>query len=355
MGVPVYKGADLIGKALECLQQQTFGDFEAIISVDGGDEETAAACRPFLSDPRFRMVVHLERLDWVGNFNWLLKQDLREFFCYRQHDDITAPDFFEVLLRAADKDPNAAAIYCDCQFTGISHHIDTAPSIEGDPLDRMVQCIEHPLSAVPLRGLIRRDAIRQAGPMRPDEFRAAHQVYVWLAKLLHWGNFKRVAKPLYYKLDHPRNFSNEFLSSSDDRRRAAMTTLFRGLLEAAMPLCRTPEERQFFQHAIVDRVVAWPMRNEPSSAGKFMDQCLERLRFEGNTQLFREEELPPVLQEFKLRQNEIKLSRMQRMVYRIRRRARMGRLIYPRSQMRRVLYQIRHLVGLKLGRLLGGV
>ena len=75
----------------------------------------------FLSDPRFRMIVHPERLDWVGNFNWLLKQDLREFFCYRQHDDITAPDFFEVLLRAADKDPNAAAIYCDCQFTGISH------------------------------------------------------------------------------------------------------------------------------------------------------------------------------------------------------------------------------------------
>ena len=265
MGVPVYKGADLIGKALECLQQQTFGDFEAIISVDGNDEGTAAACRPFLSDPRFRMVVQPQRLDWVGNFNWLLKQDLREFFCYRQHDDITAPDFFEVLLRAADKDQNAAAIYCDCQFTGISHHIDTARSIEGDPLDRMVQFIEHPLSAVPLRGLIRRAAIRNAGPIRPDEFRAAHQVYVWLAKLLHWGNFKRVAKPLYYKLDHPRNFSNEFFSSSDDRKRAAMTTLFRGLLEAAMPLCRTPEERQFFQHAIVDRVVAWPTRNEPDA------------------------------------------------------------------------------------------
>jgi hypothetical protein len=122
-----------------------------------------------------------------------------------------------------------------------------------------------------------------------------------------------------------------------------------------MPLCRTPEERQFFQHAIVDRVVAWPTRNEPNAAEKFMDQCLERLRLEGNTQLFREEELPPVLQEFKLRQNEIKLSRMRRMIYRIRRRARMVRLIYPRSQMRRVLYQTRHLAGLKLRRLLGDV
>ena len=65
-------------------QQQTFGDFETIISVDGGDLETAAVCRPFLSDPRFRMVVHSERLDWFGNFNWLLQQPLNEFFCDRQ-------------------------------------------------------------------------------------------------------------------------------------------------------------------------------------------------------------------------------------------------------------------------------
>ena len=43
-----------------------------------------------LVDPRFRMVVHPERLDWVGNFNWLLQQDLQEIFCYRQHDDTTA-------------------------------------------------------------------------------------------------------------------------------------------------------------------------------------------------------------------------------------------------------------------------
>ena len=82
VGLPVYKGADLIPKALDCLQRQTFGNFEAIISVDGNDAETAAACRPFLADPRFRMVVHPERLDWVGNFNWLLQQDLKEFFCY---------------------------------------------------------------------------------------------------------------------------------------------------------------------------------------------------------------------------------------------------------------------------------
>jgi glycosyltransferase involved in cell wall biosynthesis len=99
VGLPVYKGADLIAKALDCLQRQTFGNFEAIISVDGNDTETAAACRPILADRRFRMVVHPDRLDWVGNFNWLLQQDVKEFFCYRQHDDTTSPVQFIATVR----------------------------------------------------------------------------------------------------------------------------------------------------------------------------------------------------------------------------------------------------------------
>src|SRR6516165_8992027 len=141
LGLPVYKGADLVAKALDCLQRQTYGNFEAIISVDGNDGETAAACRPFLADPRFRMVVHSSRLDWVGNFNWLLQQDLKDFFCYRQHDDTTAPEFFEVLLRVADKEPRAAAIYCDCQMIGGRNDIEIFPSIKGEPLDRMFQFV----------------------------------------------------------------------------------------------------------------------------------------------------------------------------------------------------------------------
>src|SRR6478752_7656708 len=158
VGLPVYKGADLIAKTLSCLQRQTFSNFEAIISVDGGDAETAAACRPFLVDPRFRMIVQPERLDWVGNFNWLLQQDLKEFFCYRQHDDTTAPEFFEVLLQVADEEPTAAAVYCDCQYGGQSKWIEVAPSIKGgDPRDRMLQFIERH-QAPPVRGLIRRAA-----------------------------------------------------------------------------------------------------------------------------------------------------------------------------------------------------
>jgi glycosyltransferase involved in cell wall biosynthesis len=278
------------------LQRQTFSNFEVIISIDGSDEETAAACRPFLTDARFRMVIQSERLDWVGNFNWLLQQDLREFFCYRQHDDTTAPEFFEVLLQAADEEENAAAIYCDCQFIG-RDHVEIAPSIEGETLYRMIQYIEQRVPAAPVRGLIRRAAIRQAGHVRSDEFRAPLELFVWLAKILRWGSFRRVAKPLYYRLRHPHSFTSEYFRSSQERMQAVRTTYFTGMLEAVMPLCQTPEQRLFFQQLILDRIIArWPA-SEPTTSEEIIAKCMDRLKFEMNTHLLTQEELSKILQQ----------------------------------------------------------
>jgi glycosyltransferase involved in cell wall biosynthesis len=346
--LPVYKGANLVAKALDCLQQQTYRNFEAIISVDNNDTETAVACRPFLADPRFRIVVHPTRLDWVGNFNWLLQQDLKDLFCYRQHDDTTAPEFFEVLLRTADRDPNAAAVYCDCQYYGISKGIEFAPSIEGEPLDRMLQYVER-IQATPVRGLIRSAAIRQAGLVRSDEFRAPHQIYGWLAKIMRWGNFRRVSKPLYYRLDHAESFTNEFFDSTDNRRRAAWSTIFTGLLEAATPLCRTSEERLFFQKTILYELVTNPMMrptNETYSSKKLIAECLERLIHEGNSSLLCAKELGKFIQQLQSLPGLPAPSRTRRGIDKIRRRSELARIMYPRWRIRRTFYQVHFLVKL---------
>jgi Glycosyl transferase family 2 len=345
VGLPVYRGVDLMPKALECLQRQTFGNFEVIISVDGNDMETATACRHILTDPRFRMVVHPTRLDWVGNFNWLLQQDLNEFFCYRQHDDTTSPDFFEILLRVADEQPRAAAVYCDCQLSGGRNDIEMVHSIKGEqPLDRILQYItRHPFlgAPVPLRGLIRRTAIRQAGLVRSDEFRAAWQVFGWLTSLLQWGDFCRVPEPLYYRLDHARSYTREYWYGA---RQAAWPTLFTALLDATMRACRTPDQRLFFQQAILDRFIAFPQSHGSTDA--LVAQYLERLRYEGNMHLLDVKEFPSILQDLQARVDELKRfepSRLRRGISQIRHRYQFAKLIYPKSPMQRMSYQIRHL------------
>lgn len=359
VGVPVYKGADLLPKALECLQGQTFRDFEAIISVDGNDSETAAVCRPFLADSRFRMVVHSDRLDWVGNFNWLLQQDLQEFFCYRQHDDTTAPEFFEALIRVADKEPGAAAIYCDCKYSGGRSDVEAALSIKGDsPLDRMFQYVARlpNLMPTPVRGLIRSAAIRQAGLVRADEFRAALQLLGWLANVLRWGDFTRVPQPLYYRLDHARSYTREFWTGA---YKNAWTTIFTGLLDAAMRVCRTPAERQFFQQLVLDRVVAYPgfQRNDDAHfAHELGKACLMRLEQEGRPDLL--DGMPAALDQLQERVavlRSIERTRVGRAVSQARQNYRFARVAYVGSPGRRINYQIRHLAELagKAARLLG--
>jgi glycosyltransferase involved in cell wall biosynthesis len=292
VGMPVYRGAEQIGAGLRCLQEQTFRDFEVIVSVDGNDHETAEACRPFLSDDRFRMVVQSDRLDWFGNLNWLLRQPIGEFFCYRQHDDTTTTDFFDVLINRARESPDAAAIYSDCQWTGGRNDLEVAASIEGDVLDRLRQHIERK-EPVAVRGIFRREAIEQAGPIRSDEFRGLSEVFVWLAKLLRWGSFVRVPLPLYYRLDHSDNYHKIWFDWPEDRKLGSWTTLFTGLLEAVIPACRSLEERIFFQNFILDRTaVVRPGQTyhytaaSPAQSGKVIIKCFERLAAEGNMHLW---------------------------------------------------------------------
>jgi glycosyltransferase involved in cell wall biosynthesis len=347
VGVPVYKGSDRIGKALDCLQSQTYGNFEAIISVDGNDEETAAACRPYLADRRFRMVVQPERLDWVGNFNWLLRQDLRELYCYRQHDDTTSPDFFELLLKTADAEPRASAIYCDCRHEPVGGRasIETFPSIEGHPWERLLFFFET-YSNIPLRGLLRSAGIREAGLVRTDEFRAPHQAYSWLAKLLRLGPFQRVPGAFYYKADLPQNYSNEFMRASAERRRAAWPTIFTGFLEAAMPLCHTPRQRLFLQRALLYRTVTSPRffpQTEMIDSEALVAECMARLKQEGNAHLLNDTELPVVVK----RLPPLSLLRdppaWERAQYRLRERNTLAALIHSRSRWKRTIYRARYL------------
>jgi glycosyltransferase involved in cell wall biosynthesis len=288
VGMPLYRGRDQVADGLHALQAQTFTDFEVIISVDGADEDSAQACRTFLTDDRFRMVVHPQRLDWFGNFNWLLQQPIGDFFCYRQHDDTTAPEFFEKLIAVAEARPDAAAIYADCQWHGGRSDLEIAPSIEGDTLARLRQFIEQK-EPVAVRGLIRRDAIAQAGLVRSDEFRALSEIFVWLAKVLRWGSFVRVPEPLYYRLDHAENYHKQWFDWSDERKRASWTTMFTGWLEAVVPACSSPEERLFFEHFILDRIsVQRPgqtyhhMPVSPHESGVILAECFERLSRESH-------------------------------------------------------------------------
>ena len=93
VGIPVYNGTEHVAGALRCLQEQTFRDFEVIISVDGNDQATADACRPFLADDRFHYLRWETNRGVTQGTLMLLARARGEYWGYPGADDQYEPEF----------------------------------------------------------------------------------------------------------------------------------------------------------------------------------------------------------------------------------------------------------------------
>src|SRR5690349_9043429 len=110
VGVPVYRGHELLPGLLGCLQSQTYPNLDILVSVDGEDGTTVEACRPFLSDPRVRLAVQPTRLGWAGNTGWTIRERRGDFYIYQQHDDLISPTYIADLVSAARQHPAASIL-----------------------------------------------------------------------------------------------------------------------------------------------------------------------------------------------------------------------------------------------------
>lgn len=108
IGLPVYNGSETILECLQCLQAQTFSDFEVVISDNGSTDGTSDICAAFCRvDSRFR---HMRFEKTVpADINFTRARDLTEapYFMWRADDDLADPDHLEGLVAALDRAPGA--------------------------------------------------------------------------------------------------------------------------------------------------------------------------------------------------------------------------------------------------------
>jgi GT2 family glycosyltransferase len=252
VGVPAFRGTDHIAETLRAIQRQDFGAFECLISVDNGDRATADACAPFLSDPRFRVVVHDQHLHWAGNFNWLLAKTRHDYFCYWPQDDLATPDYLGSLVRHADTHPDCACAFADIEWFGAGKANLFFPSLEGPPLTRALYVLES-LNVVPFRGLVRSDVLTRVGGLRMTEFGSAHEEFVWLAKLAREGKLCRVEGPLYRKRQHDASLSLSWHQRGAVWRRGMWIEFGVGMLEAILPAVPAAE-REAMLAVVLERL-----------------------------------------------------------------------------------------------------
>lgn len=253
IGMPVFRGTDVIEETLRSILAQSFDDFRLLMSVDGEDDPTVEICKKYTDDPRIDLVVQPSRLGWPANFNWLVARCDREFFCYWQQDDLASTGYLENLMRELLAQPTAAIAYTDVQWFGARFDREGSPSIEGDPLSRVMQEIEA-VRFEPLRGLMRASMLpsdRDAISVTDDE--SCEEEFVFLTQMAAAGSFNRVYSALYFKRLHGNNAFLRWAHFPDWRRRRAWISMGAGMYRIAQSVAPPDLWPRILGH-VIDRL-----------------------------------------------------------------------------------------------------
>ncbi len=226
-----FNAASTLPAALGSLAAQTLPreQFEVIVVDDGSKDDTAAALKPFLSEPNLRVVKNAVNRGLPASCNRGLEEAKGEFFIRVDADDTADPSLLELLLSAMDAGTDLAL--CDrwelIPATGERRRVELAPF----DLFKMTAAAT----------LMRRDLLRAIGGYG-SLFWEEYDLYMrYLTK--SGKPARHVAEPLYTYVLHPGGMTADPARVESgwrelfERWPAAALERFGRLPESARKLC----------------------------------------------------------------------------------------------------------------------
>jgi glycosyltransferase involved in cell wall biosynthesis len=220
VGLPVYNGEEYLERAITSLLQQSFRDFELIISDNCSSDGTERICRQFaVRDERVRYFRNDQNIGAAANFNKAFQLSRGPYFAWANHDDLWGEDYLERCLEAVGKSPDAVLAYTRSmmidatgrQMVPLFHNLGLDRGTASARLHRFHDYIlEFDRSGtwdenvgeglwIPVYGLMRRDLLEKTGLI--GSYISSDTVL--LEELLMFGRFVEVDEVLFYKRDHP--------------------------------------------------------------------------------------------------------------------------------------------------------
>lgn len=206
IGIPVYNGERFLAQTLDSILDQTYQDFEVIISDNASDDATEAICRSYAEkDSRIHYCRNATNLGAAYNYNRLVDLARGKYFKWAAHDDLLAPTFLERSVEMLEEYPDYALVY------PLSSIIDE----EGEPV-RQLRSISGLDSDRPYRrfrshagqrgvhqnmvfGVIRTDVLRRTRLI--GAYSSSDRILN--AELALYGAFYEIPEVLFFKRNHP--------------------------------------------------------------------------------------------------------------------------------------------------------
>jgi glycosyltransferase involved in cell wall biosynthesis len=122
VAIPTYNRAHYLPYTISCLLQQTFEDFEIVISDNASSDDTGDVVRRF-RDKRIRYFRQSELLCAGHNFGACADMAQGDWIVFNQDDDVLNPCFLERCARAIRLFPDIVMYATDCMIsTDVTRH-----------------------------------------------------------------------------------------------------------------------------------------------------------------------------------------------------------------------------------------
>jgi len=221
IGLPVYNGEKYLVAAIQSFLDQSFVDFELIISDNASTDRTEEICKSFVPrDPRIRYFRNRVNVGATRNHNIVYELSTGYYFKWAGHDDLYAPNYLAECVEVLDRDPDIVLCYPKTILIDDSGR-ETGRYEENDldlnspyPHERLHNILHHPLDMLlsPAYGLARMRCMAKTSGY--GNYYGADRVV--LEELTLQGVFTKIPEYLFYRRMHleSSSVSNPYYSGS---------------------------------------------------------------------------------------------------------------------------------------------
>ena len=119
IGMPVYNGEKDLRRVLDSLLNQTFEDFDLIISDNASTDATKEICLEYADkDKRIRYIRQTKNLGAASNFRYVLNEAHGKYFMWAAADDVRSLEFLELNYTFLENNIDYVASTSPVRFDG---------------------------------------------------------------------------------------------------------------------------------------------------------------------------------------------------------------------------------------------
>ncbi len=205
IGLPVYNREKFLRQSFDALLDQTFTNFDLIISDNASTDGTEQICREYAQrDRRIRYYRNPSNIGAPRNFNRAFELSSTKYFKWATSDDLCGPQFLELALGVLERDPAVALCYAKSTTIAedgspIEDYEDNLHLMEANASQRFMRLLNTIGLCHQHQGVVRSAALRQTAMLKDHICSDVNLV----AELSLYGKFYELPQRLFFRRLHP--------------------------------------------------------------------------------------------------------------------------------------------------------